>query len=99
MTEKVQSTITMDTIVNLAKRRGFLFGGSDIYGGLQGTYDYGHYGVLLKNNIKAAWWRANVQEKPNMVGLDASILMHPKVWEASGHTANFADALVDDKIS
>ena len=89
----------METIVNLAKRRGFLFGGSEIYGGLGGTYDYGHYGALLKNNIKAAWWKANVQEKDNMVGLDSSILMHPKVWEASGHTANFADALVDDKIS
>ncbi len=89
----------MDTIVNLAKRRGFLFQGSEIYGGLQGTYDYGHYGSLLKNNIKAAWWRANVQQQRNMVGLDASILMHPKVWEASGHTANFSDALVDDKIT
>lgn len=92
-----EQQITMETIVTLCKRRGFLFGGSDIYGGLQGTYDYGHYGILLKNNIKAAWWRANVQELPNMVGLDASILMHPKVWEASGHTANFSDALVDDK--
>jgi glycyl-tRNA synthetase len=89
--------ITMETIVTLCKRRGFLFGGSDIYGGLQGTYDYGHYGALLKNNVKAAWWKANVQEMVNMVGLDASILMHPKVWEASGHTANFSDALVDDK--
>lgn len=91
--------ITMDTIVNLAKRRGFLFQGSEIYGGLQGTYDYGHYGVLLKNNIKQAWWKANVQQKNFMVGLDATILMHPKVWEASGHTANFSDALVDDKIT
>lgn len=97
MTKKVANQITMDTIVNLAKRRGFLFQGSEIYGGLQGTYDYGHYGVLLKNNIKAAWWKANVQQQTNMVGLDASILMHPKVWEASGHTANFSDALVDDK--
>ena len=91
--------VAMETIVNLAKRRGFLFGGSEIYGGLAGTYDYGHYGLLLKNNLKAAWWKSNVQEKDNMVGLDASILMHPKVWEASGHTTNFADALVDDKIS
>lgn len=92
-------SVTMDAIVNLAKRRGFLFQGSEIYGGLQGTYDYGHYGVLLKNNIKAAWWKANVQKMDNMVGQDATILMHPKVWEASGHTASFADALVDDKIS
>lgn len=94
-----ETNVPMETIVNLAKRRGFLFGGSDIYGGLQGTYDYGHYGVLLKNNVKAAWWQFNVQEKQNMVGLDSSILLHPKVWQASGHTANFADALVDDKIS
>lgn len=91
--------VSMETIVNLAKRRGFIFGGSEIYGGLQGTYDYGHYGALLKENIKRAWWQANVQAKANMVALDATILMHPKVWEASGHTANFADALVDDKIS
>ena len=89
----------MEAIVNLAKRRGFLFQGSEIYGGLQGTYDYGHYGVLLKNNIKQAWWRSVVQQKDNMVGQDATILMHPKVWEASGHTASFADALVDDKLS
>ncbi len=89
----------METIVNLAKRRGFLFGGSEIYGGLAGTYDYGHYGVLLKNNIKAAWWRGMVQRHDNVVGLDAAILMHPKVWKASGHVDNFVDALVDDKIS
>ena len=89
----------METIVNLAKRRGFLFGGSEIYGGLAGTYDYGHYGVLLKNNIKAAWWRGMVQRHDNVVGLDAAILMHPKVWKASGHIDNFVDALVDDKIS
>lgn len=96
---KPDTNITMDTIVNLAKRRGFLFQGSEIYGGLQGTYDYGHYGVLLQRNVKDAWWRSMVQEKENIVGLDAAILMHPKVWEASGHTANFSDALVDDKIT
>lgn len=99
MAKRPEPTATMETIVNLAKRRGFIFGGSELYGGLQGTYDYGHYGVLLKNNIKAAWWRAMVQRHVNVVGLDASILMHPQVWQASGHTANFADALVDDKIS
>ncbi|HEY8108974.1 MAG TPA: glycine--tRNA ligase [Patescibacteria group bacterium] len=91
--------VTMEKVANLAKRRGFLFGGSDIYGGLQGTYDYGHYGALLKQRIKDAWLKANVQQMDNMVALDASILMHPKVWEASGHTANFSDALVDDRIS
>lgn len=92
-------SVSMEVVANLAKRRGFLFQGSEIYGGLQGTYDYGHYGVLLQKNIKDAWWRSMVQEKENIVGLDAAILMHPKVWKASGHTANFADALVDDKIS
>ncbi|MDP4000374.1 MAG: glycine--tRNA ligase [bacterium] len=95
----MKKQITMEKIANLAKRRGFLFGGSDIYGGLQGTYDYGHYGALLKQRVKDAWLRSNVQEMDNVVALDASILMHPKVWEASGHTANFSDALVDDKIS
>ncbi|MDP9211799.1 MAG: glycine--tRNA ligase [bacterium] len=99
MAKQEQQAVTMEKVANLAKRRGFLFGGSEIYGGLQGTYDYGHYGALLKQRIKDAWWKANVQLMDNMVGLDASILMHPKVWEASGHTANFSDALVDDKIS
>jgi glycyl-tRNA synthetase len=89
----------METIVNLAKRRGFIFGGSEIYGGLQGTYDYGHYGALLKNNVKAAWWRGMVQRHANVVGLDSAILLHPKVWKSSGHLDSFVDALVDDKIS
>ena len=94
-----KSATTMETIANLAKRRGFLFQGSEIYGGLQGTYDYGHYGILLKNNVRDSWWKSMVQRHENIVGLDAAILMHPKTWEASGHTATFADALVDDKIS
>ncbi len=94
-----KTPVTMETIVNLAKRRGFLFQGSEIYGGLQGTYDYGHYGVLLQKNIKDAWWKALLQKRNDVVGLDAAILMHPKVWEASGHVGTFTDALVDDKIS
>ncbi|MDP9228414.1 MAG: glycine--tRNA ligase, partial [Actinomycetota bacterium] len=85
---------TLDQIVALCKRRGFVFQSSEIYGGLGSTYDYGHYGVLLKNNIKAEWWRAVIQERDDMVALDAAILMHPKTWEASGHLEGFTDPLV-----
>ncbi len=87
--------ITMDQIVSLCKRRGFIFPGSDIYGGLQGTYDYGPLGVELKNNLKAAWWRANVYERDDMEGLDAAILMNRLVWKYSGHEETFVDPLVD----
>ncbi|MDD5044606.1 MAG: glycine--tRNA ligase [Candidatus Omnitrophica bacterium] len=87
----------LDKIVALCKRRGFIFPGSDIYGGLANTWDYGPYGIELKNNVKRAWWKANVYERYDMLGMDASILMHPKVWEASGHVSNFADMLVDCK--
>jgi glycyl-tRNA synthetase len=86
--------VTMEEIVSLSKRRGFIFPSSEIYGGLASTYDYGHYGVLLKNNIKAEWWRAVVQERDDVVALDAAILMHPKTWEASGHLEGFTDPLV-----
>jgi glycyl-tRNA synthetase len=85
---------TMDKIVALCKRRGFIFQSSEIYGGLASTYDYGHYGVLLKSNVKAEWWRAMVQERDDIVALDAAILMHPKTWEASGHLEGFTDPLV-----
>ncbi len=85
---------TMDKIVALCKRRGFIFQSSEIYGGLASTYDYGHYGVLLKGNVKGEWWRANVQERDDMVALDAAILMHPRTWEASGHLEGFTDPLV-----
>jgi glycyl-tRNA synthetase len=88
---------TMEKIVALSKRRGFVFPGSDIYGGLANTWDYGPLGVELKNNIKRLWWQTFVHKRADMVGLDAGILMHPKVWEASGHVANFADPLVDCK--
>ncbi|MGE5583462.1 MAG: glycine--tRNA ligase [Bacillota bacterium] len=94
---EVQATTTMDKIVSLAKRRGFIFQSSEIYGGLNSCWDYGPLGVELKNNVKRAWWRKVVQERDDMVGLDASILMHPRVWEASGHVAGFTDPLVDCK--
>src|SRR6266550_4087344 len=94
------STPSLETLVALAKRRGFIFQGSEIYGGLAGTYDYGPYGVLLKNNIKELWWKHFVTEREDMFGLDTAILMNAKVWEASGHTgAGFADPLVEDKVT
>ena len=85
---------TMEEIVALCKRRGFIFQSSEIYGGLGSTYDYGHYGVLLKGNVKSEWWRAVVQERDDVVALDAAILMHPRTWEASGHLEGFTDPLV-----
>ena len=85
----------MDEIVSLCKRRGFIFQSSEIYGGLAGAWDYGPLGVELKNNIKRAWWKSVVQERDDMVGMDAAILMHPRVWEASGHVETFADPMVD----
>jgi len=97
MMSEVQAATTMEKIVSLAKRRGFVFQSSEIYGGLNSCWDYGPLGVELKNNVKRAWWRKVVQERDDMVGLDASILMHPRVWEASGHVAGFTDPLVDCK--
>lgn len=88
-------SVTMDKIVALCKRRGFIFPSSEIYGGLGSTYDYGHYGVLFKSNVKAEWWRAMLQERDDIVALDAAILMHPKTWEASGHLAGFTDPMID----
>ena len=87
--------VTMDEIVSLAKRRGFVFPSSEIYGGLGSTYDYGHYGVLLKNNVKNEWWRSMLTERDDIVALDSAILQHPKVWEASGHLSGFSDPMVD----
>jgi glycyl-tRNA synthetase len=87
--------VTMDKIVSLAKRRGFIFPSSEIYGGIGSSYDYGHYGVLLKNNVKAQWWRALLQERDDVVALDSAIIQHPRTWEASGHVAGFTDPLVD----
>jgi glycyl-tRNA synthetase len=85
----------MEKVVNLCKRRGFVFPSAEIYGGFRSSYDYGPVGVLMLRNVKDAWWRAMVQERDDVVGLDSSILTSPKVWEASGHLANFTDPLVD----
>ena len=87
----------MEKVVSLCKRRGFVFPGSEIYGGLANTWDLGPLGVELKNNILQAWWNFFVRSRKDIVGIDAAILMNPKVWQASGHVANFNDAQVDCK--
>ena len=87
--------VEMDKLVSLCKRRGFIFPSSEIYGGINGFWDYGPLGVELKRNIKEAWWRDNVQMRDDMVGLDCSIIMNPQVWEASGHVGGFSDPMVD----
>lgn len=89
--------LKMEDIVSLCKRRGFVFQSSEIYGGFASTWDYGPLGVELKRNVKEAWWQSVVRERDDMVGLDAAILMHPRIWEASGHVATFNDPLVDCK--
>ena len=89
--------LTMDKLVALCKNRGFIFPGSDIYGGLANTWDYGPLGVALKNNVKAAWWKKFVTESPYNVGVDCAILMNPSVWQASGHIGGFSDPLMDCK--
>jgi glycyl-tRNA synthetase len=95
MAERTADTVTMDKIVSLSRRRGFVFPSSDIYGGLGSAYDYGHYGTLMKNNVKARWLEAMVQEREDILALDSAIILHPKVWVASGHVAGFSDPLVD----
>ena len=87
----------MDKIVSLAKRRGFIFPGSEIYGGLANTWDFGPLGVALKNNVKAEWWKRFVSSRADMVGMETGIIMNPKVWEAAGHVENFRDPLVECK--
>src|SRR6266571_2388132 len=87
--------VTMEKIVSLCRRRGFVFPSSEIYGGLGSTYDYGHYGVLAKNNIRSLWFQAMVQERDDIVALDSAIILNPRVWEASGHVSGFTDPLVD----
>ena len=89
----------MEKIVSLCKRRGFVFQGSEIYGGLAGTWDLGPLGLALANNIKKYWWKSFVKEREDIFGIDGSIMMHPRVWEASGHTESFADPLVEDKVT
>ncbi|MDA0173265.1 glycine--tRNA ligase [Solirubrobacter taibaiensis] len=85
---------TMDEVVALCKRRGLIFPASEIYGGIANTYDYGHYGVLLKRNVTDAWWKAMIQERDDIVALDSAIIQHPRTWEASGHLSGFSDPLV-----
>jgi glycyl-tRNA synthetase len=87
--------VTMEKIVSLCKRRGFVFPSSEIYGGLGSSYDYGHYGVLLKNNVRAQWWKAMLQDRDDIVALDSAIIQHPRTWEASGHLDGFTDPLID----
>src|SRR5947208_763722 len=94
-TETTAPEVTLDEIVALCKRRGFVFPSSEIYGGIGSTYDYGHYGVLLKGSVRGEWWRAMLQERDDIVALDSAILQHPRVWEASGHLAGFTDPLID----
>src|ERR1041385_7157319 len=97
--ESVAPAVTMDAIVALAKRRGFIFQSSEIYGGLNGFFDYGPLGAELKKNIRDCWWNDMVRRRDDVVGIETSIIMHPKVWEASGHVAGFTDPLVDCKAS
>src|SRR4029079_5393840 len=87
--------VTMDKIVSLCRRRGFVFPSSEIYGGLGSTYDYGHYGVLAKNNIRSLWFDSMVQERDDIVALDSAVILNPLVWQASGHVEGFTDPLVD----
>lgn len=96
-TEKSEKNQRMEDIISLCKRRGFIFQGSEIYGGLSGTWDYSHLGLALKNNIKNLWWKRFVTDREDMYGVDAAILMNQKVWQAVGHTENFSDPLVECK--
>jgi len=89
----------METLVALCKRRGFIFQSSEIYGGINGFFDYGPLGAELKRNIRDCWWDDMVRRRDDVVGIETSIIMHPKVWEASGHVAGFTDPLVDCKAS
>lgn len=95
MTEEKNKTVPLEKIVSLSKRRGFIFSACEIYGGLANAYSYGPYGVELKNNIKALWWKKFIQEREDIVGMDGPIILHTKLWEASGHVGGFNDAMVD----
>ncbi|MDI6775196.1 MAG: glycine--tRNA ligase [Verrucomicrobiota bacterium] len=96
--QETDNALSMDTLASLCKRRGFIFSSSEIYGGINGFWDYGPLGAELKRNIRDVWWRDLVRNRDNVVGLDASIVMHPRVWEASGHLAGFADPMVDCRV-
>ncbi len=96
MSDSKQTNTKMEDIISLCKRRGFVYQGSEIYGGLAGTWDYAHYGLALKNNIKNIWWKMFVTDREDVYGIDAAILMNGKVWEASGHVGGFSDPLIED---
>jgi glycyl-tRNA synthetase len=96
--DKTRSDVSLEEVVALCKRRGFIFPSSEIYGGVGSTYDYGHYGVLLRNNVKAEWWRSMLTDRDDIVAIDSAIIQHPRVWEASGHVAGFSDPLVECKV-
>lgn len=93
----MEKPLTLDTLASFAKRRGFIFQSSEIYGGMSAVYDYGHYGILLKNNIQNAWWKSMVLDRDDIVGLDSGIFMSPITWKASGHVDSFNEALIDCK--
>src|ERR1700727_2933728 len=93
-----QRRVTMDEITALAKRRGFVFQSSEIYGGINGFWDYGPLGAILKQNVKRAWWRDTVELRDDVVAFDSSIVMHPSVWKASGHVDAFHDVMIDCKV-
>jgi len=95
----MESLKSLDKIVSLAKKRGFIFPSSEIYGGLSAVYDYGPLGADLKANVRAAWWQAMTRKHENIEGIDSAIFMHPKIWEASGHVGGFNDPMIDDKVS
>lgn len=99
MSDKTTKNVQMENIVSLAKRRGFIYPGSDVYGGLSGTWDYGPLGVELKRNIMQLWWKMFVEDRDDMYGVDAAILMNQKVWQASGHVDTFVDPLVEDTVN
>lgn len=99
MSNKTEKNVAMENIVSLAKRRGFIYPGSDVYGGLSGTWDYGPLGVELKRNIMQLWWKMFVEDREDMYGVDAAILMNQKVWQASGHVDTFVDPLVEDTVN
>ncbi len=99
MSDKTEKNVQMENIVSLAKRRGFIYPGSDVYGGLSGTWDYGPLGVQLKRNIMQLWWKMFVEDRDDMYGVDAAILMNQKVWQASGHVDTFVDPLCEDTVN
>src|SRR5689334_10396997 len=95
MTIREENTVTMDQIVSLCKRRGFIFPAAEIYGGFANAFDYGPLGVEMRRNIREQWWRAMVREREDIVGLEGAIITNPRVWQASGHVKHFTDPLVE----